>query len=144
LAVYFHAEKINYTLKGKRKVRDWVCRVIDIEGRETGEINIIFTSDSFLLEINKQYLDRNYYTDIITFDYGDGKIVSGDMYLSIERIMENAKELHISIRNELLRVIIHGILHMIGYSDKTKKAKKEMTGKENHYLELMEFGKTGD
>ena len=134
MAIYFHAEKIDYQLKGKKEVRDWIHRVIEIEGRETGEINVIFTSDDFLIKINNQYLERNYFTDIITFDYGDGKTISGDMYLSIERIWENAKQFKKSRKSELLRIIIHGILHLIGYNDNNEDEKKLMTERENQYL----------
>ena len=136
MAIYFHAEGIKYQLKGKKEVRDWIKKVIEIEGRETGEINVIFTSDAFLLKINNQYLERNYFTDIITFDYGDGKNISGDLYLSIERIWENAKELEKSRKNELLRIIIHGILHLIGYNDNNEEEKKLMTERENQYLDI--------
>lgn len=141
MAIYFHAEEINYQLKEKKEVRDWICRVIGIEGKETGEINVIITSDTFLLKINNQYLERNYFTDIITFDYGDGKTISGDLYLSIERIRGNAKSLHISGRAELLRIIIHGILHLIGYNDNTEEEKKLMTEREDQYVDLYSSGK---
>ncbi len=141
MAIYFHAEEINYQLKEKKEVRNWIYRVIEIEGRETGDINIIITSDAFLLKINNQYLKRNYFTDIITFDYCDGNNISGDIYLSIERTRENARSLNISGREELLRVIIHGILHLTGYNDHTEKEKKLMTDKENQYLDLYFSGK---
>ena len=136
MAIYFHAEEIDYQLKGKKEVRDWIHRVIEIEGRETGEINVIFTSDDFLIKINNKYLERNYFTDIITFDYGDGKTISGDLYLSIERIWENAKQFKKSRKSELLRIIIHGILHLIGYNDNNEEEKKLMTEREDQYMDL--------
>jgi len=141
LAIYFHAEEIDFQLKGKKEVSDWICRVIENESKEHGDINIIFTSDTFLLEINNQYLNRNYFTDIITFDYGDGKTISGDLYISIDRIRENAESLMISVRKELLRIIIHGILHLMGYDDNGEIEKKIMTEKEDWYLEIFSSGK---
>jgi len=137
LTIYFHAEEIDFQLKEKKEVSDWICRVIEIENREIGEINIIFTSDTFLLEINNQYLDRNYFTDIITFDYGDGKIITGDLYLSIDRIRENAESFNVPVRNELFRIIIHGILHLIGYNDSNVEEKKLMTEREDQYMEIF-------
>jgi len=137
LTIYFHAEEIDFQLKEKKEVSDWICRVIEIENREIGEINIIFSSDTFLLEINNQYLDRNYFTDIITFDYGDGKIITGDLYLSIDRIRENAESFNVPVRNELFRIIIHGILHLIGYNDSNVEEKKLMTEREDQYMEIF-------
>ena len=137
MTIYFHAEEIDFQLKEKKEVSDWICRVIEIENREIGEINIIFTSDTFLLEINNQYLDRNYFTDIITFDYGDGKIITGDLYLSIDRIRENAESFNVPVRNELFRIIIHGILHLIGYNDSNVEEKKLMTEREDQYMEIF-------
>ena len=138
MAIYFHAEKITYQLKGKREIRKWIGRVIENEGKITGEINIIFSSDAFLLKINNQYLQRNYYTDIITFDYSDDQKVSGDLFISIDRIRENAKSHNVKIINELMRIIVHGVLHMLGYKDDSEEEKKSMTAKENNYLDLLE------
>lgn len=107
-----------------------------------GEINIIFCTDDYLLEINKQYLDHDYYTDIITFDYVEGKRVSGDLFISVDRVKDNAVKFTTEFKKELVRVIFHGVLHLCGYKDKKEDDKKLMGEKENFYLsevDLSEF-----
>ena len=140
MAIYFHDEGIEYHVYGKKEIRKWINRVIENEGKETGDINIIFTTDSYLLEINYQYLNRNYYTDIITFDYSDGKNVSGDLFVSIERIRENARSLNVKMKSELTRIIVHGVLHLIGYNDSNQAEKEIMTEKEDKYIRLLNEG----
>jgi len=104
------------------------------EGFCVGNLNIIFVTDDELMEINKKFLEHDYYTDIITFNYKEKKKISGDLFISIERVMENAIKFKSSVTNEFLRVIIHGVLHIIGYNDKTYNEKKEIRNKENFYL----------
>ena len=112
--------------------------LISEEKRKAGEISIILCSDEYLLKINEQFLNHRYYTDIITFDYVENEIISGDLFISIDRIKENAKKFQTTFINELYRVIFHGILHLIGYNDKEKTEIKQMREKETFYLNFLE------
>lgn len=118
-------------------IEKWIEDTLSNEEMEAGEINIINCSDEFLLEINKKHLNHDYYTDVITFDYVIDNIVSGDIYISEDRIVDNATEFDSSSTNEFLRVVIHGILHLCGYKDGTKVEKEEMRCKENYYLKRI-------
>lgn len=144
--IHFHTEDIAFVLKNKTLLRKWITETIEGKKRKVGDINFIFCSDSYLLSINKQYLKHDTYTDIITFDYSKEATtipISGDIFISIDRIKENAKKFSKTTEEELRRVIIHGILHLLGYADKTKVAKEEMTKQENKYLKkwvLVLFG----
>lgn len=104
-----------------------------------GNLSVIFCSDKYLLDMNKQYLNHNYYTDIITFDYAEENIISGDLFISFERIVDNAKVFNSELIKEVYRVIFHGILHLVGYNDKTEKEQNVMTEKENFYLSKVDF-----
>ena len=115
-------------------VSSWLGSVCKEEMKEVGDINYIFCNDEYLLEINRAYLDHDYYTDVITFDYSEGLCLSGDVFVSIERIMENAKNFNVSFLNELCRVIVHGMLHLAGYKDKLKDDEQLMRSKEDYYL----------
>lgn len=119
------------------KTTDWISQTIINEGKTVGEINIIFCNDEYLLKINQEHLTHDYYTDIITFDYSENTIISGDLFISKDRVEENAEEYKVSFENELNRVIIHGILHLIGYNDKSESEIKEMRTKENYYLDKL-------
>lgn len=134
-AISFFEEDITFKLKNKALVRQWVTNTIINEGFKLKELNYIFCSDAYLLQINQQYLNHDTYTDIITFDNSEeeGKIIS-DIFISIDRISENAKKFNVSETDELHRVIIHGTLHLLGYKDKTAGDKQTMTEKENFYL----------
>ena len=138
MAILFYVKDIKYVLSGKRKIKEWIKTVIDLHHKETGEISIILTEDNTLLDLNNHFLKRNYYTDIITFDYSKDKIITGDLFISIERIKENANKYKVTAEQELKRVIIHGILHLLGYRDNNKKEKKEMRMLEEKYLKILE------
>jgi rRNA maturation RNase YbeY len=136
-SIWFFTEDIRYTFRGKGATRAWVINVIREEGYLGGDINIIFCSDAFLHEINVKYLKHNTLTDIITFDLSEReKEISGDIYISIERARENAKGLKVTLFNEVRRLIVHGILHLAGYRDKSPAEKAAMTQKEDYYLSL--------
>jgi len=117
-------------------IRKWILSIIETENKACGFIDIIFCDDDYLLEINLQYLNHDTYTDIITFDYSDDKAISGDLFISIDRVIENGESLGIDFFNELKRVIAHGVLHLIGYNDKEAMDLKLMRAKENYYLDL--------
>ena len=133
-SIHFFVEDINFVLKNKRKIQKVLAILSENEGKELGEISYIFCSDNYLLKINKKYLNADYFTDVITFDYCVGNKISGDIYISIERVKENSKIFSQSFFNETLRVILHGALHLCGYKDKKPKEEKIMREKENFYL----------
>lgn len=139
--IQFFSEDIDFTLKEKQKVRQWIGATIRAEGfRRVGELSFVLCSDAYLLEINRQYLDHDTFTDIVTFDSSEDEgVIAGDIFISVERTMENAKKFNVSERDELHRVIIHGILHLCGYYDKKKEDKTLMTEKEDYYLAKREF-----
>jgi len=120
-------------------VTSWICKVITKEKFKEGTINYIFCNDDYLLEKNIKYLNHSTLTDIISFDYTIGKIISGDIFISVERVKENAKIFKTNFIDELHRVMIHGILHYCGYNDKTENEKKLMRSKEDYYLSLRKF-----
>jgi probable rRNA maturation factor len=132
---YFFTEGISFQLKQKTKIRKWVKDVIINEKQHGGVINFIFCSDSFLLNLNQTYLHHNTLTDILTFPETQNPLqVSGDIYISIQRVEENAGKYNEVFEKELFRVMIHGVLHLLGYKDNTKKEKEAMRLREDHYL----------
>jgi probable rRNA maturation factor len=139
-AISFFEEDINFKLKNKTLVRQWITDTISSEGFKLKELTYIFCSDAYLLQINQQYLDHDTYTDIVTFDNSEteGTIVS-DIFISIERIRENAAKFNVTETTELHRVIIHGVLHLLGYKDKSPADKQKMTIKEDFYLNMRTF-----
>lgn len=140
LAIHFFSEDIKFTPKQKTYLRNWIHNTIKAEGYKLNELNFIFCSDSYLLNINKQYLNHNTLTDIITFDNSDVKsVITGDIFISIDRVHENAGIFKVKTEDELHRVMIHGTLHLLGYPDKGKKAKALMTEKEDFYLSKRDF-----
>lgn len=135
-SIRFFTEDVEFTLEKPRKRIAWIRRVVDKEKALLGEVNYIFCSDNYLLKINQQYLKHNTYTDIITFDMSQGESLAGDIFISIDRVLENASSFGISKNDEIDRVIIHGILHLIGYSDKKPAEKAKMRKKEEACLSL--------
>lgn len=141
-AVQFFLEDVKYTLKNKIQIKEWINNTIIAEGFQLEELNFILCSDEYLLAINQQYLNHDTYTDVITFDNSEElKTILGDIFISIERIQENAKEFKGTVQLELCRVMIHGTLHLLGYKDKGKAAKTLMTEKEDFYLNLLDLSK---
>ncbi len=134
MAISFNFVEIKDNLKQKNKLKSWIKSIVEKEGMKVGDISYIFCSDDYLLEINKTYLQHDYYTDIITFDYNAENKIAGDLFISIDRVRENAEELNQSFEDELHRVIIHGVLHLLGYKDKTEKEEKLMRKKEQECL----------
>ena len=115
----------------------WLEKVINNEGKKLGEINYIFCDDEYLLKVNQDFLKHDYYTDVITFDYVKGKIISADIFVSLPRILENASTLSKDFNSELLRVLVHGILHLCGYKDKNEEEINKMRQKEDFYLSIF-------
>ena len=154
--IHFFTEQTKFTIKNKTKIREWIIHIIHTNDRSlslskrdrsakkgrgkpcpnaVGEINIIFCSDDYLLKLNEQYLGHNALTDIITFDFVEDKIISGDIFISVDQMKENAKLFHVEQTTEMHRLIIHGVLHLLGYKDNTPKNKKIMTAQEEAALE---------
>ena len=132
--IHFFWEDISYNLKQKIRLRNWITNTIKEENKRIGELTFIFCSDAYLLSINQEYLNHNTYTDIITFNNSEDDRIIGDIFISLERVHENALRFKVSEQDELHRVMIHGTLHLLGYTDKGKDAKALMTSKENYYL----------
>lgn len=140
IPINFFTEDISFKLKQKGLVRTWIRNTIIAENYRLRLLNFIFCSDAYLLNINQQYLKHDTYTDIITFDNSDNeKEIVGDIFISMDRIRENAKELDVNETDELHRVMVHGTLHLLGYPDKGKSAKALMTEKEDLYLSKRAF-----
>ncbi|MFY0628882.1 MAG: rRNA maturation RNase YbeY [Flavobacteriaceae bacterium] len=127
----------DFILKNEEKLSSWISNIIDLEESELGEINYIFCDDNYLLKINLQFLEHDTFTDIISFDYTLGKVINGDIYVSVERVKENAQKYNVTFDNELHRVIIHGVLHYLGFKDKTEEEKQQMRDKENTALLIL-------
>ena len=137
MPVYLHSEIPTYSFKNKKVIKDWLKTVIQRENKVLGDINVIVVSDEELLDINKEFLKHNYFTDVITFNYNDNDVVSGDIYVSLDRINENAKLLKNNPEIEFYRVIVHGLLHLLGYNDKTSDQQKLIRSKEDSYLQIL-------
>ena len=131
----------SFRIKNKRKIRDWVLQVLKSENKPDIEsVNIILCSDRNLLDINRKFLRHDYLTDIITFTYSSAdNSLEGELYISIERVKENSRDINITVGRELNRVIVHGILHLCGYNDKRNEEKEFMHGLENRYLQLIDW-----
>ncbi len=134
--VSYYTQDTSFVFKGKRFTSRWLKTVAEGEGKQLGDISIIFCSDNYLLDVNKKYLQHNYYTDIITFDYCEGNRLSGDLFISVDSVRLNAAEYGTSFEDELNRVIVHGLLHLMGYDDHTDDDITQMRAKENASLQL--------
>ena len=132
--VSFFTEDIKFPFKEKRLTSRWLKFVAESEAKRLGDISVIFCSDNYILDINIQYLQHDYYTDIITFDYCEGNKLSGDLFISVDSVRENASFYGTEFSDELNRVIVHGLLHLIGYDDHTEEDIAQMRAKENYYL----------
>jgi rRNA maturation RNase YbeY len=138
--IHFFNEGINFRLKSILKTRAWLRKVVQIEGKGLGQLNYIFCSDAILADINIKFLKHNTLTDIITFNTAEeDKVIEGDIYISVDRVKENAKKYEVDLQHELHRVMVHGILHLVGYSDKTPAQKQQMRKKEDASLSLRDF-----
>lgn len=136
MAISFSTANLDFELEDKAKVKKWVSEVVKAQGKKVGQIGYLFCDDAYLIEVNRTYLNHDTYTDIITFDYVVGDIISGDIMISVERVKENASQFNTSFEQELHRVIIHGVLHLLGQKDKTESEAAEMRKKEEAALVL--------
>ena len=132
-------ETNSFKLQKESKLRSWVTNSATAESKSIGIVNYIFCDDTYLLDINKKYLQHDYFTDIITFDYSENlQVLTGDIFISIDRALDNANTYGVTIDQEVKRLMIHGLLHLIGYNDKEPQDKEIMTAKENLYLEIFQ------
>jgi rRNA maturation RNase YbeY len=129
----------NFILKEENILQDWIKNIIDENGFEVGEINYIFCDDEYLHKLNVEFLDHDTLTDIISFDNTLGKLLNGDIFISIDRVKDNAKDFKVSLEEELHRVMVHGVLHYMGFKDKTDDDKKEMRNRENQALFNLKY-----
>lgn len=134
--IRFFTEDIAFDLPQKQKVRKWLNALANAESCVVGDLNYIFCSDDYLLDVNRQYLDHDYYTDIITFDNSESEErLDGDIFVSIDRVQDNAQALSVAFEVELRRVLAHGLLHLSGYGDKSEAEERTMRAKEDFYLQ---------
>ena len=136
MEILYQSEDIEMPQINEDETSAWICRVADSYGKHIGEIAYIFCSDKKILEVNNQYLHHDYYTDIITFDYCVGNVISGDLFISVDSVRENSMYFKTKFEDELDRVIVHGLLHLIGYDDHTDEQQELMRRKENYYLSI--------
>ena len=139
MAVSFQNQDITFRLKDKALIKTWIARIIELEKKKPGQVSFVFTSDETLLKANLEFLNHDTYTDIITFDSCEGKTVNGDILISIERVKENASKFKVDFETELKRVMIHGVLHLCGYKDKSKAEMAQMRKKEEWALKHSGF-----
>jgi rRNA maturation RNase YbeY len=137
--VSYFTQDTGFKFTGKLVNNRWLKIMAESESRKLGNINIIFCSDPYILDINKKYLKHNYYTDIITFDYCEGQVLSGDLFISVDTVCANADFYKTDFSEELNRVIIHGVLHLAGYDDQTDEQKAQMRSKEDYYLKIRKL-----
>ena len=136
-SISFHNESVNNKTPSKRLLKAWIKEFVSNHGKKVGELAFVFCSDEKILEINQNFLQHDYYTDIITFDYSEGEVISGDIFISVERVLENAASHQVDYNTELLRVLSHGVLHLIGFQDKEEKKKVEMKRNEDLCMSLF-------
>lgn len=138
IMVSYFFEDTNFKFNRRRLTSQWLKFTAESEIKRIGQVNIIFCSDNYILDINQKYLQHDYFTDIITFDYCEGKTLSGDLFISVDTVRENAIFYGTEFDDELNRVIVHGLLHLIGYDDHSEEDQKTMRSKEDYYLEQRE------
>jgi len=138
VAVYFHEKAPSFHIKDKKKLKQWIKESVVGEHFVVGDINFVFETDEKVYQANVKYLNHDWYTDVISFDYKEGKIINGDILISVDRVEDNAAKYGVSKEREIQRVMIHGVLHLCGYDDDTEKERDKMRKLEDLYLRLME------
>ena len=136
--ISFFSQEVSLPTFDQRKITDWIKKTAAFYGKRAGDISYVFCSDDRILEVNRQFLQHDYYTDVITFDYSEADIVSGDIFISVDTVRSNAEQFGQSYERELHRIIIHGVLHLCGQEDKTPETRRVMTEKEELALKTLE------
>ncbi len=136
--ISFFSQEVSLPTFDQRKITDWIKKTAAFYGKRAGDISYVFCSDDRILEVNRQFLQHDYYTDVITFDYSEADIVSGDIFISIDTVRSNAEQFGQSYERELHRIIIHGVLHLCGQEDKTPETRRVMTEKEELALKTLD------
>ncbi|MDP6908489.1 MAG: rRNA maturation RNase YbeY [Flavobacteriales bacterium] len=139
MSVSFVSERISFECPNQELLEKWLSEVCSTEKKRLEHLTYIFCADDYLLKINQKYLQHDYYTDVITFDNSENTSISGDVFISIDRVKENASGISVPFGDELHRVMVHGLLHLIGFNDKTERQKSDMTSREDFYLSLRPF-----
>lgn len=137
VAVTFHIKEVNFKFANRQALKTWLRQVAETENKKVGDIAYIFCDDEYLLSLNKTYLKHDYYTDVITFEYSNGNVISGDIFISVDTVQANAEMYKVTFQSELYRVMVHGVLHLCGYCDATDAEREVMREKENTYLTKM-------
>ena len=138
MAVYFSNSDVDFVLKDADLMKKWISRIVMSYGKNLGRVNYLFCSDEYVYDANVKFLGHDTYTDIITFDYVEGNLISGDIMISVDRVVENARTMAIPFERELHRVIIHGVLHLLGFKDKTDVDAAVMRQKEDESLAVLD------
>ncbi len=138
-SINFHLEELNYRIRNIRLLKLWISQSVSKEARDLGNLNIVLCTDDYLHKMNVEHLDHDTLTDIITFNYNEDSTINGDLFISLDRVRDNAQELSENLTDELHRVMIHGVLHLCGYKDKSLKDSELMREKEDFYLSLRPF-----
>ncbi len=138
MSIYFYSRRVKFSLKQSREIKRLIIEVIGSKKKKPGDLNYIFTGTLFIQKLNREYLNHDYPTDVISFSYGDNNTVSGDIYIGLNVVLKNSKIFKVKFENELIRVIIHGTLHLIGYNDYSEGQRRYMRGLENKWLKIAE------
>jgi probable rRNA maturation factor len=141
--VYFHSEHTDFTLHERHLFQQWILAVLSEHNKKADNLNIIFTPNDYLLEINRKYLNHDYYTDVISFDNSEDDVISGDIFVSIDQVKINSKFHNVGFINELCRVMIHGVLHLVGFGDADQAQQTTMKMKEDQALDILEVMRDG-
>ena len=144
MAITFTNQNVNFSLKNKTCIKKWLKTLVEDHGKRMGDVAYSFCDDDYILEVNRSFLDHDTYTDIITFDYVEADVISGDILISVERVADNARQFGVTFEQELCRVLSHGVLHLLGFKDKSKRDAANMRNKEEEALKLLETIRKGN